>query len=88
MTSDLWLQLLEAQTVRSIFMDNVTLCGEIKERVVQHFVRCIETHGRHVHYIRFLQTVVKAENQYIRRCQEMVMAEVCTGYCMTSLSDC
>ncbi|XP_071082812.1 inositol 1,4,5-trisphosphate-gated calcium channel ITPR1-like isoform X3 [Haliotis cracherodii] len=68
--------LLEAQTTRSIFLDNVHLCDEIKDRVVQHFVRCIETHGRHVQYIKFLQTIVKAENQYIRRCQEMVMAEL------------
>ena len=34
--------------------------------MVQHFVNCIESHGKHVQYLRFLQTVVKTENQFIR----------------------
>ncbi len=52
------------------------------ERVVQHFVHCIETHGRHVQYLRFLQTIVKCEGQYLRRSQDTAMAamgEVSTG---------
>ncbi|XP_029648662.1 inositol 1,4,5-trisphosphate receptor type 1 isoform X5 [Octopus sinensis] len=68
--------LLEAQTMKSIFEDNVLLCNEISERIVQHFVHCIETHGRHVQYLKFLQTIVKAEGQYIRKSQDMVMAEL------------
>jgi len=59
-----------------LFHDNAALCGEVTEHVVQHFVRCIETHGRHMQYLRFLQTVVKSENTYIRKCQDMVMSEV------------
>ncbi|XP_035209634.1 inositol 1,4,5-trisphosphate receptor type 1-like isoform X3 [Stegodyphus dumicola] len=70
------LRLLEAQTMRSIFMDNVALCNELSERVVQHFVHCIETHGRHVQYLKFLQTIVKAEGQYIRKGQDIVMQEM------------
>ncbi|XP_066997452.1 inositol 1,4,5-trisphosphate receptor isoform X2 [Anabrus simplex] len=66
----------EAQTVRSIFQDNSTLCNEVNEKVIQHFVHCIETHGRHVQYLKFLQTIVKAENQFIRKCQDMVMQEL------------
>ncbi|KAK3929989.1 Inositol 1,4,5-trisphosphate receptor [Frankliniella fusca] len=66
----------DAQTVCSIFQDNPTLCSEVSEKVIQHFVHCIETHGRHVQYLKFLQTIVKAENQFIRRCQEMVMQEL------------
>lgn len=66
----------EAQTVCSIFQDNSTLCNEVSIKVIQHFVHCIETHGKHVQYLRFLQTIVKAENQFIRKCQEMVMQEV------------
>ncbi|XP_022242608.1 inositol 1,4,5-trisphosphate receptor type 1-like [Limulus polyphemus] len=68
--------LLEAQTIRSIFQDNISLCNEINEHVVQHFVHCIETHGRHVQYLKFLQTIVKAEGQFIRKCQDMVMQEL------------
>ena len=60
----------------AIFTDNKALCNEVTERVVQHFVHCIETHGRHVPYLKFLQTLVKAEGEYIKKCQDMVMAEV------------
>ena len=70
------IQIQDAQTVCSIFQDNPTLCSEVSEKVIQHFVHCIETHGRHVQYLKFLQTIVKAENQFIRRCQEMVMQEL------------
>uniref|UniRef100_A0A8C7RLZ9 Inositol 1,4,5-trisphosphate receptor n=1 Tax=Oncorhynchus mykiss TaxID=8022 RepID=A0A8C7RLZ9_ONCMY len=54
--------ILEAITMQHIFMNNFQLCSEINERVVQHFVHCTETHGRHVQYLKFLQTIVKAEN--------------------------
>lgn len=70
------LQLREADTARAIFKDNIALCNEVSERVVQHFVHCIETHGQHVQYLRFLQTIVKCEDNYIRKCQDVVMAEV------------
>ena len=69
-------QSLEAQPMRAIFQDNASLCNDVTERVIQHFVHCIESHGRHVHYMKFLQTIVKAEGTYIRRCQDLVMAEV------------
>lgn len=68
--------ILDAETVCSIFKDNLALCNEVNEKVVQHFVHCIEIHGRHVEYLKFLQTIVKAENQFIRKCQDMVMQEV------------
>lgn len=68
--------ILEAETVCSIFKDNLALCNEVNEKVVQHFVHSIEIHGRHVEYLKFLQTIVKAENQFIRKCQDMVMQEV------------
>lgn len=70
------MQILEAETVCSIFKDNLSLCNEVNDKVVQHFVHCIEIHGRHVEYLKFLQTIVKAENQFIRKCQDMVMAEL------------
>lgn len=68
--------ILEAETVCAIFKDNLALCNEVNEKVIQHFVHCIEIHGRHVEYLKFLQTVVKAENQFIRKCQDMVMQEL------------
>ncbi|XP_053539841.1 inositol 1,4,5-trisphosphate receptor type 1 isoform X2 [Ictalurus punctatus] len=68
--------ILEAVTMQHIFMNNFQLCSEINDRVVQHFVHCIETHGRSVHYLKFLQTIVKAENKFIKKCQDIVMAEL------------
>lgn len=62
-------------------MNNFQLCSEINERVVQHFVHCTETHGRHVQYLKFLQTIVKAENKFIKKCQDIVMAEVSVSIC-------
>ena len=52
------------------------LCYDVTEKVVQHIVHCIETQGRHVEYLKVLQTLVKAEGQSIRKTQDMVMAEV------------
>ncbi|KAG5862348.1 hypothetical protein JTB14_024863 [Gonioctena quinquepunctata] len=63
----------EAQTVCAIFQDNSKLCNEENEKVIQHFVHCIATHGRLVQYLKFLQTIVKAENKYIKKCQDVVM---------------
>ncbi|GFO15669.1 inositol 1,4,5-trisphosphate receptor type 1, partial [Plakobranchus ocellatus] len=68
--------LLEAETMKAIFQDNAALCNEVSDRVIQHFVHNIETHGRHVEYLKFLQTIVKAEGDYIRRCQDLVMSEL------------
>ncbi|XP_056591659.1 inositol 1,4,5-trisphosphate receptor type 1 isoform X3 [Triplophysa dalaica] len=68
--------ILEAVTMQHIFMNNFPLCSEMNERVVQHFVHCIETHGRHVQYLKFLQTIVKAESKFIKKCQDIVMAEL------------
>lgn len=66
-------------------MNNYLLCNEISERVVQHFVHCIETHGRHVEYLRFLQTIVKADGKYVKKCQDMVMTEVSKGFTCSAL---
>ncbi|XP_061578118.1 inositol 1,4,5-trisphosphate receptor type 2 [Cololabis saira] len=71
--------LLEAETMRHIFMNNYQLCNEISDRVVHHFVHCIETHGKHVQYLRFLQTIVKADGKYVKKCQDKVMTELVNG---------
>ncbi|XP_053618764.1 inositol 1,4,5-trisphosphate receptor isoform X3 [Plodia interpunctella] len=67
----------EAQTVCAIFKDNATLCAhEGNEKVVAHFVHCMESRGRRPAYLRFLQTIVHADAQYIRRSQDLVMQEM------------
>ena len=67
---------METQTCTAIFKNNGVLANEITDNVIQHFVRAIETNGRHVQYLKFLQTVVKAGDEYIKKTQDMVMAEV------------
>ena len=74
--TNVFVQEQEVETCCYIFMNNVHLCKTITEKHVQHFVHLIELHGRRVLYIKFLQTIVKAENQYIKNCQDLVMAEV------------
>lgn len=51
--------ILDARTVCGICKENMGLCKEVNEKFVQHFVHCIEVHGRHVEYLKFLQTIVK-----------------------------
>nr|CAB3257468.1 inositol 1,4,5-trisphosphate receptor type 2 [Phallusia mammillata] len=69
--------ILEAQTMQAIFQDNVALCNEVTHSVIQHFVHCIESHGRRTEYLKFLQAIIKSEGKgHNRRCQDMVMAEL------------
>lgn len=67
---------MEAETVRYIFNENLALCNEVTERVVQQIVHSIEQHGRHVNYLRLLQTLLKAEGQLVRKTQDVIMSEV------------
>ncbi|XP_062246937.1 inositol 1,4,5-trisphosphate receptor type 3 isoform X2 [Platichthys flesus] len=69
-------QLLEAETVQHIFSNNYQLCSEISESVLQHFIHCLATHGRHVQYLNFLHTIIKAEGKYVKKCQDMIMTEL------------
>uniref|UniRef100_A0A452QKB6 Inositol 1,4,5-trisphosphate receptor n=1 Tax=Ursus americanus TaxID=9643 RepID=A0A452QKB6_URSAM len=68
--------LLEAETMQHIFLNNYQLCAEISEPVLQHFVHLLATHGRHVQYLDFLHTVIKAEGKYVKKCQDMIMTEL------------
>ncbi|MBN3295152.1 ITPR3 protein, partial [Amia calva] len=68
--------LLEAETVQHIFSNNYQLCTEISETVLQHFIHCLATHGRHVQYLNFLHTIIKAEGKYVKKCQDMIMTEL------------
>ncbi|KAK1152141.1 hypothetical protein AOXY_G31363 [Acipenser oxyrinchus oxyrinchus] len=68
--------LLEAETVQHIFMNNYQLCTEISETVLHHFIHCLATHGRHVQYLEFLHTIIKAEGKYVKKCQDMTMTEL------------
>lgn len=62
--------------MQHIFSNNYQLCSEISESVLQHFIHCLATHGRHVQYLNFLHTIIKAEGKYVKKCQDMIMTEV------------
>uniref|UniRef100_A0A8C8S4G5 Inositol 1,4,5-trisphosphate receptor n=1 Tax=Pelusios castaneus TaxID=367368 RepID=A0A8C8S4G5_9SAUR len=68
--------LLEAETMQHIFLNNYQLCSDINETVLQHFVHCLATHGRHVQYLDFLHSIIKAEGKYVKKCQDMIMTEL------------
>uniref|UniRef100_A0A669DV13 Inositol 1,4,5-trisphosphate receptor n=1 Tax=Oreochromis niloticus TaxID=8128 RepID=A0A669DV13_ORENI len=68
--------LQEAETVQHIFSNNYQLCSEISESVLHHFIHCLATHGRHVQYLNFLHTIIKAEGKYVKKCQDMIMTEL------------
>jgi len=76
-------QLLEAETVRAIFLDNEPLCSEVSEHVIQHFVRATARH-RHMQYLKVLQTIMKPKCSLIRKAQDMIMSEVskCITFCI------
>lgn len=65
--------------MQHIFLNNYQLCSEINETVPQHFIHCVATHGRHVQYLDFLHTIIKAEGKYVKKCQDMIMTEVSTS---------
>lgn len=65
--------------MQHIFSNNYQLCSEISESVLQHFIHCLATHGRHVQYLNFLHTIIKAEGKYVKKCQDMIMTEVRRG---------
>lgn len=64
----------DSQMVCAIFQNNaLKLCSELSDSVVQQFAQCIETTRRHVEYLPFLPTIVKAEGQIIRKNWEEVL---------------
>ncbi|XP_076840863.1 inositol 1,4,5-trisphosphate-gated calcium channel ITPR2 isoform X1 [Brachyhypopomus gauderio] len=67
---------LEAKTMRYIFQNNFHLCSEISDRVIHHIVQCIAMQEQSVAYLRFLQTIVKADGKYVKKCQDKVMTEL------------
>eukprot|EP00117_Sycon_ciliatum_P039677 scpid27301/ scgid2512/ Inositol 1,4,5-trisphosphate receptor type 1; IP3 receptor isoform 1; Type 1 inositol 1,4,5-trisphosphate receptor len=72
------MQLLEVETMRSIFQNNPDLCMKISGDLVSHIFHCLEKE-RHVRYLQFLQAVVKVEGQNMRKLQDLVMQELASS---------
>ncbi|XP_075250121.1 inositol 1,4,5-trisphosphate receptor-like isoform X7 [Convolutriloba macropyga] len=74
------ISLLEAETVRHIFLENRQLCENVEDRIIQHFVHCIESHGRYVQYLKLLLTFVHSDGRSLRKVQQSVMVELHSTY--------
>ena len=62
--------------MRHIFLENRQLCENVEDRIIQHFVHCIESHGRYVQYLQLLLTFVHSDGRSLRKVQQSVMVEV------------
>ena len=52
--------------------DNAVLCNEVNEKVVQHFVQCIESHGKHVQVSSyFIWLEIYYHIDHMVTCQEL-----------------
>lgn len=61
------------RTVSGIFLNNLELCSQVSRNTVHTVVSAIESNGRRVSYLNFLQSIVKAEGQTVRNSQNLVM---------------
>jgi inositol 1,4,5-triphosphate receptor type 1 len=69
----------EAATATYIFKDNPILCNDINERLIQNFLHALEHQNvdeSKVPYLEFLQTICIMDGHEIKKCQDMIIAEL------------
>ena len=73
----------EATTATYIFKDNALLCNELNERLIQNFIHALEHHHHplgqdesKVPYLEFLQAICIIDGHEIKKCQDMIIAEL------------
>lgn len=80
----------EAVTATHIFKDNAVLCNELSERLVQNFVHALELQNveeSKVPYLEFLQTIAIIDGHEVKKCQDMIIAEIINSDVMSFSSD-
>lgn len=80
----------EATTATYIFKDNPMLCNELNERLIQNFVHALEHQNvdeSKVPYLEFLQTISIIDGHEIKKCQDMIIAEIINSDIMHFSSD-
>jgi inositol 1,4,5-triphosphate receptor type 1 len=80
----------EATTATYIFKDNAMLCNELNERLIQNFVHALEHQNvdeSKIPYLEFLQTICIVEGHEIKKCQDMIIAELMNSDIMHFSSD-
>lgn len=69
----------EAATGTQIFKDNLVLCNEVTERLVQNYVHGLESQNldeSKIAYLEFLQTICVAGEHPIKKNQDMIIDEL------------
>ena len=75
----------EATTATHIFKDNALLYNELNERLIQNFVHALEHQadtaddslgGGKLAYLEFLQTICVIDGHEVKKCQDMIVAEL------------
>ena len=80
----------EATTATHIFKDNPVLCNELNERLIQNFVHALEhqhVDESKVPYLEFLQTICIIDGHEVKKCQDMIIAEIINSDIMHFSSD-
>lgn len=80
----------EAKTATYIFKDNSILLNEINERLIQNFIHALEHQNideSKVPYLEFLQTICVIDGHEIKKCQDMIIAELMNSDIMSFSSD-
>ena len=80
----------EATTATYIFKDNAVLINEISERLIQNFVHALEHQSvdeSKVPYLEFLQAICTIEGHEVKKCQDLIIAELMNSDIMHFASD-
>lgn len=80
----------EATTATYIFKDNSILLNELNERLIQNFIHALEHQNvdeSKVPYLEFLQTVCIIDGHEVKKCQDMIIAELMNSDIMNFSSD-
>ncbi len=80
----------EATTATYIFKDNTLLCNELNERLIQNFIHALEHQNvdeSKVPYLEFLQTICIIDGHEVKKCQDMIIAELMNSDIMNFTTD-
>jgi hypothetical protein len=69
----------EAATMVAIYKDNVNLCNDLNERLVQNFIHALENQNldeSKIAYLEFLQNVCLTDGYEIKKNQDMILDEL------------
>jgi RyR and IP3R Homology associated/RIH domain/Ion transport protein len=75
-TSNLRIQLGQIDLICEIFRNNLTLCQEVPEKLIDLFIDLIVTEGRQSNFLNFFDVIVEANAEVIPRVQRIVLSKI------------